>query len=187
MLEVAQFSNAIRVLKAGVPRFAPDFSDKFLFSIWFDSLKDLSYSDLISAVKWFCLNADLFPSIREIRRRALGISANPNHDAEIISASIEATVRNVGYANPRLAEDRLGPMAWEVVRQLGGWNVVCAIESESEMSSRRRQWRELARVISESAQTKDLDLKPTLPSGTKFSPKLSEAVMAAINAPQKVS
>lgn len=166
MLTKEEFAKFILGLARAVPRFAPDFSDDATIATWYHAFREYDVEGLKRAFVAVRDRFSTFPSIAEIKSILDGNAGLS--DAQVgqdLAARIEHCVTRYGRYQASRAEKYLGPVGAELVRQLGGWESVCDIQSMSEMGSKRKQWREMGELLSQKARAGLIDVAPQLPPG----------------------
>jgi hypothetical protein len=118
----------------------------------YDALKGYPAQKVVDALQRIALRAKTFPTagdiLNEMGIRQLSPKENAVHAASLISGCI----RRYGYTGTN-EEVRayIGPLAWQIVQTLGGWQAVCdGVDNDNE-SFLKTQWRDLA----ESMMTSD--------------------------------
>jgi hypothetical protein len=117
-----------------------------------------------TAIESLMSSARRFPTVSEIERE-MGVGA-ASVDTEAIGREIAdkiyTAMRKFGaWKNRRQqVEEFLGPVGIEVVRQLGGWEYLCATTLEDDIPILKAQWRESAIGVAERIKRGDLNAVP---------------------------
>lgn len=117
-----------------------------------------------TAIEALMSSARRFPTVSEIERE-MGVGA-ASVDSEAIGREIAdkiyTAMRKLGAWKDRRhrVDEFLGPVGVEVVRQLGGWEYLCATTHEDDIPILKAQWRESAIGIAERIKRGDLNAVP---------------------------
>lgn len=159
-----EFSKFAFSLAALLPRYAPNFRDREVLDAWYTQLGSHSISELREAFLTATRAFDEFPSVAKLRRVIeRGSTSSDDQMGQDIATRIETAIGRFGSYHPREAETYIGHFGWEVVSQLGGWSRVCETTYDQLMSA-RKQWRELAAIVSQKATIGAVDAVPRLPT-----------------------
>ncbi len=149
--------------------------------IWIGCLKDYSDQEITMAFSEAASSLTSWPAPEQIKR--LCMTGELKSDEEIgqeISSRLESAISRFGYTSPDSAKEYLGQLGWKLVENLGGWVRVCSIDSNDELPSLRKLWRENAALLSKNYYSKGNNLPPALPS-PKQNNFLLEALKIASN------
>lgn len=106
--------------------------------------------------------AQRLPSVEEIEASVTG-KVGPQGEAQEVADRIGAAIKNIGSYRSQDAKEAIGELGWEVVRQCGGWQAVCSVESEKDLAIAKAGWRETAKWVATKAKAGALGQKPALP------------------------
>lgn len=184
-----EIGRSLTRLKMVLTQWAPKEIDRDLCLIWLNVLKDYSDQQIRDAFLKAATELTEWPAPATIKRLCQGCNKTDEENGQEIASRIEGAICSVGsnrYAVcPEETEShrqkllaRVGEMGLEVIRQCGGWNHVCGMNSYSELVSARKQWREIATIVSKNYFTNGGNLPPALPE--KKNPVLQAALKLAI-------
>lgn len=116
-----------------------------VISLYDQHLGELGYADAARAIDRIIVerrSRDPFPSVKEIRE-VIRPELRPEDEASEVVGRIVGLVSRAGpYANG--VADALGPIAWEIVCEEGGWVTVCELLTYDNMPTLKAQWRRAA-------------------------------------------
>jgi hypothetical protein len=147
------FSKFMVRLGMAIPRFAPNTGDRNVLEVWYEQLGELTNEQLQTAFSKAVATCESFPSMKQIREFVGKAVASDEDKARDIAERIYLGLGKIGllYANDdrKLArlKEHLGEAGMEVVRQMGGWNVLCEITDDDNVGMLKAQWREFAAVV----------------------------------------
>lgn len=75
-------------------------------------------------------------------------------EAEVAFGDFVRAIRGFGYADPEGAAQSLGPVAWNIVRRLGGWYYLCT-DSNVNLGVLKKQFTDSYRATSRSAHRQE--------------------------------
>lgn len=113
-----------------------------------------------------CYEHREFPSIAEIKSYVSGNEQTPNYILEkeqddtvqtAISDIFEAMSRH-GFYRELEAKHALSPLAWQIVKAMGGWWTVCSIENK-DLAVIRAQMRKVGRTILRTSEPQKIMLQ----------------------------
>jgi len=148
-MKPSEFIKVIGTFAKACPFGAPDFSDTDVAMVWYPHFKEWPRDRLI-AILGRLTTAGKFPSIDEIKRAGGDVSSLPvdeRKQAVDIANRIWARLSVDGSGNPARAEDKIGPVGWEAVKRLGGWQHLCETTMVDNHGMCIAQWRDLIEVI----------------------------------------
>lgn len=93
--------------------------------------------NLISRIDGFILNKGFFPGINDILN-----SINDDDFASEEAMRIIGAISKFGYNNVDRAKAYLGERSWEVIKEIGGWEVFCETVTTDNIPSYRAQLRD---------------------------------------------
>ena len=146
MITSDKFKNTVLKLASILPKFCPDFKNRFVIEGYWEQLKGLHPDDLERACHLAARTLDEFPSIRKLIELSSGNILDADEIGQDVSSKIEKSIVVWGYTNPGEARMSMGELAWEVVQSYGGWHLICNLENE-DLPSARKKWRETAVII----------------------------------------
>lgn len=163
-----EFCKLILVSASALPRFAPNFNDKMVLEVWYKMLCDYNYEELKNALMVACKNSDQFPTIAELRRimETEGTS-DFSETSQEVSSRIENAISRFGGYRVDDAMEYVGEVGREVINKLGGWGVVCNVQT-NELPSFRKKTRELSLIILKKSLDGRGDNAPMLPKNSKL-------------------
>jgi len=177
-IEKFEFNHLIIGLAKALPKWAPDFKDGGTLGIWHAKLSHYSSRDLKGYFATLISTANEFPSLAKMLNDMRTQSTLTHADsAEEVAALIESAIRKYGAPNWDMAQPYLGEIGCAVIEKTGGWEQTCNIQ-EKDLTSMRRQWRELARITSLKAAEGTLDQAPRLPKGNEPSNLIKQLAAA---------
>lgn len=140
-----------------------------LLAIYDESLRDLGYGPVCSAIKQLLTErreGDLIPAIRTIREK---IKPEPTAKDDALDAShrVWEAIGKFGYSRQAEAREFIGELGWLVVEREGGWPAICEHSDVRHQTALKSQWRELAISLSARAKAGTLTLPPSLPRGPR--------------------
>lgn len=175
--------------------------DDDILELYDTSLAPLGHARVAAAIEQVIVNRrarDPFPSIRDIRE--LLEPVNDEQSIAVDAASrIYAAISKYGHNWIDKAKDDwpaepirvLGTLAWEVVRQSGGWEAVCRESGDVDRGIFVAQLRELAKSTFRRSKLGQLQSPPQLPgpdagltSGTSFN-SIGQIIQHALPQPKK--
>lgn len=123
------FSKGMAMLRVSFPQ-SKFQADDLTMDVWFESLRDLTDNDFIVAVKDAVQNNKFFPSIAELREKAVGLSTQ-DIEGKALQAwqKVKLGVRRAGYMQSVKFDD---PIIHSVVYMMGGWKKFCSMEEDDE-------------------------------------------------------
>lgn len=152
-----------------------------LLEMYVEDLLELSESELQRAAKMFRRDAKnvFFPTPAALVALARPLQT-PEDAAREASARILECLSVDGHTNPERACNRMGELAWEVVKRMGGWSRVCQETTYQNTGTFAAQCRELAATLHRKALNGiPLSEVPALPARNEYrenSVALSEVV-----------
>lgn len=164
-MEKQEFVLVMNDLARSVRKYAPDFTDRENLAAWYTPLKDIPSDRLIEACNFAKSNLDEFPSIAWIIRKCKGTTRSDREIGQEISTRIEGAISKFGWTNPKGAREYMGPLAWEVVQQLGGWSVTTDTLNDH-MAQMRKTWREIGEVVSKNFHESGFNYPTALPESS---------------------
>lgn len=113
-----------------------------------DALMDLDGPSVIKALSGYLNDSGSrgFPLPGQVRALVSPQASNDQLALEAANKIIEAMAR-FGWTNPEKAREFMGPIAWQVVIQDGGWVNLCERTKNDDLPILRAQWRQLAGVV----------------------------------------
>lgn len=148
-MKINELVNVIKSFRNVCPFGAPDLSDPIAASIYFEHFKEWPRDRLIETLSRLT-TAGRFPSIDEIKRAGGDVSAlEPSFKAQAteIAQRIWGSLGLDGSYNPERAKQRIGPVGWEAVQRMGGWQQLCEITQEDDKGTCIAQWRDMIEGI----------------------------------------
>jgi hypothetical protein len=187
-MDKREFMELMLGMSLALKKWAPDFTDQATLRAWYQMLGDIEPEKLRMACKKAILTLDEFPSIAKIIRITKGTNLSDEEIGQDIASRIEGAVSSIGHCLYESTEegkarhhkrllDKVGPIGMEVIRMAGGWNHICGAETD-ELMSLRKQWRELATVVSKRLHASGENKAPELPEGSRVEkPKALQAAL----------
>jgi hypothetical protein len=86
-----------------------------------------------------------FPSIEEILAKLGKKTAEDQDLAREAAARIVNAISRYGWNNPTKAKEYIGSIGWDVVNMQGGWENVCDVATNENLTFLQAQWRDLAK------------------------------------------
>jgi hypothetical protein len=115
-----EFAHCMAVLEAAYPRTAK--LNRQQLDVWFDSLSDLTDDQLRHAVATAVRDGDDWPTISKLRRYSDSTGIDSKNRPLAAWQAVREAIPKVGaYMSPCFDD----PVVNAVIRQLGGWPVVC--------------------------------------------------------------
>lgn len=172
-----EMGRSLMRLKSVLPQWAPKEIDRDLCLIWLNVLKDYSDQQIKDAFLKAASDLTEWPAPATIKRICLGSNKTDEENGQEIASRIEGAIIKFGYNSPERAKEFVGELGWQAVLQCGGWVHVCEVKSD-ELPSSRKQWREVATLVSKNFFTLGANLPPALPEAKN--PVLQAALKLAI-------
>lgn len=176
-------------LKSTLTMWAPKEVDRDLCVIWLNVLKDFTDQQIRDAFLKAASDLTEWPAPATVKRLILGSNKTDEEIGQEVASRIEGAIVKIGffydsdYERIKLREKSLvaeiGEIGFEVVRQCGGWNHICTIETE-QLISMRKQWRDIATIVAKNFFTSGTNLPTGLPSNEKKNTVLSAAIKLAL-------
>lgn len=175
-------------LRLILPKYAPSEIPLSVCTLWCDAVEEFSDEIIYKAFKHASQNLTEFPTPATIKRLCLGSSQTYEEIAQETAVKIEAAISRIGSNRYDINKDSIerhnaklkeavGDIGMEVIRLMGGWNIVCEVDYDG-LISLRKQLRDLSNVV---CKRKFLSGFQTheLPSGKQNSKALQEAINIA--------
>lgn len=153
-------------LRTVCTKWAPKEITRNVANTWCDVLQEYPDEVIVKAFKEIVKTSEEWPAPAKIRRLCMGTSLTDTEIGEDISCRIEGAIRTYGGYNFKLAEAHVGEIGWEVVRQCGGWASICEI-TDDQLPSARKQWRDVAKVVSKRLHNNLENNAPAIPGSAK--------------------
>jgi len=166
------FMGGLMTLALNYPK-SPDFKKSAVFDTWWGMFKDLPLDGFVHACKATLEREEWFPSPARLKRFTMEIYESDVDIGVDIAARIEKAIGSYGYNNATAAEKYIGDIGWQVVDSLGGWVRVCDVNT-ADLASARKQWRDVATIVSRRLITTGSNNPVAIPSASK-SPALDAA------------
>ena len=144
-----------------------------------DALSDLDPNAVLVALRDWLKTGRGFPYPADIRAKVMP-ELDDNDDAQTAVNLIIDSIGKDGYTNPERAEERMGPLACEVVKQSGGWKHICTLLTPQNETTVKAQLRDLAKTVSKRAKRGELDQAPELPAPSSEVNLLIQTTMKGI-------
>jgi hypothetical protein len=164
-------------LKMVLTQWAPKEIDRDLCLIWLNVLKDFTDQQIKDAFLKAATELTEWPAPATIKRLCQGCNKTDEENGQEIASRIEGAIIKYGYSSIDKARQFIGELGWHVVTQCGGWVSVCEVETD-QLPSSRKQWRDLATIVSKNFFTNGDNLPPGLPE--RRNPVLAAALKLAI-------
>ena len=155
MITEKEFNNWFDLMRAALPRYAPE-NSAAIRAIWYELFKDCSPTVLRYLMQASLATKDAFPSVKELREM---IEGNPDKDAPEAAEKLYAGVAKFGSQLSRYESDIkpwLGKNAVSLCERLGGWSAVCEMTDGPEKTTLVAQWRELYKSAAQHARVQSL-------------------------------
>lgn len=149
-MEINEFKALMVGLSKGLGRFnKKDFTDDETVRVWYPSFKDMSLETFRAGCRLAIDTLDDFPSPRQLKELCTGNIRTDEQVGQDVAARIEHALRSArgGRTGWEWVKGHIGEVGCEVVQRCGGWHTICDIESDDEMPSKRKQWRDIATQI----------------------------------------
>jgi hypothetical protein len=130
---------------------------QMLRELWQRSLAEFSYSDVMTAFEiWLNTGEPFPPTVVEMRRTVAKIK-NPEMfvSAERMWEKVAAAVRKFGWCNEAKAMETLSDNAKRAIKNIGGWQKLCAAEGK-EWDFRRKDFLEIYGEFDQKSQNQKL-------------------------------
>lgn len=176
-MNVEDIGRSLTRLKMVLTQWAPKEIDRDLCLIWLNVLKDFSDQQIKDAFLKAATELTDWPAPATIKRLCQGCNKTDEEIGQEIASRIEGAIYKFGYSSADKAKEFIGELGWKVVLQCGGWVTICEVETD-QLPSSRKQWRELAAIVSKNYYTSGDNLPPGLPE--KKNPVLAAALKLAI-------
>lgn len=122
-------------------------------------LCDLPYTSVVSALRRMRRDPKrrFVPMPAEIREAATPVGQGDEHAVDL-AARIASAISKFGYPHAARAQAFIGPVGWDVVERLGGWQPLCQSLTTDKMQTFYAQTREMCRTaLQQATHARDAD------------------------------
>lgn len=186
-MEKREMAEVLHKVKMMLPTWAPKEINEELAALWCAVLKDYPDAEIKKAFFTAMNTLTEWPAPATIKRLCMGSGLSDEEIGQDVAARIEESISRFGYTGHDRAQAFIGEIGWEVVRQSGGWRHICDVTTNDMLPSSRKQWRELATVVSKKFHTTGGNVGPALPRGANTGNPALAAAMSVALAPRGVS
>lgn len=123
-MTISEFNNLAKMMQAYFTRGVPNFSDKFVMSMWYDELKDMDFMVAVTTLKKWTQTSDFCPSIAALRGTAVKVAHEDIGEWGDKYALVMKLVGSCGRDNKEGAYERMDPITQRTVERLG-WRNIC--------------------------------------------------------------
>lgn len=123
-MTISEFNNLAKMMQAYFTRGVPNFSDKFVMSMWYDELKDMDFMVAVTTLKKWTQTSDFCPSIAALRGTAVKVAHEDIGEWGDKYALVMKLVGSCGRDNKKVAYERMDPITQRTVERLG-WRNIC--------------------------------------------------------------
>lgn len=194
-MNVQEMGRALTAMKSTLTQWAPKEITPEICNAWLMVLADYSDAQISAAFRTALSELTEFPAPATIKRLCQGSNRTDEEIGQEVASRIEGALSRVGSYVIESEPDRrqaktselhgiVGDIGMEVIRMTGGWEKLCAMETK-ELIAYRKQWRELATVVSKNFFSSGANLPPALPSSGERQqhPALQAALKLAVGSP----
>lgn len=130
--------------------------------VMIEDLEGLEFDEILFILRDWGKKETSFPYPALIHEK-LNPETSSREDGLHVANLIINCVSSCGYTNPEIARFKMGGLAWEVVRLMGGWKHICETTTLENENTLRAQIRDYAETISKKAKNGSLLELPELP------------------------
>lgn len=123
-MTISEFNNLAKMMQAYFTRGVPNFSDKFVMSMWYDELKDMDFMVAVTTLKKWTQTSDFCPSIAALRGTAVKVAHEDIGEWGDKYALVMKLVGSCGRDNKEKAYERMDPVTQRTIERLG-WRNIC--------------------------------------------------------------